>query len=330
MFDVITVGSSTSDIFLHPEDTSLVAPPGCAKNKTCHKSLICWNYGEKINVEEVHYDIGGSACNVAVGLSRLGFNTAIISALGKDLGAERVKNQFTKEKVSDSYLKTFSNFETSFSVIITYRGERTILVYHGLRDYSKLNIPKNLSTKWLYVGPLGNNYGPLYNKIISLVSQKNIHLALNPGVIQLNDLDHSLKSILRVTKILFLNKEEAIDLVRPTNILEAKDLLIKVLELGPEVVVITDGKNGAMAGTKKEFWQISSLKVDVRDSTGAGDAFSSGFLASYINNQNIKESLKWGIINSTSVIENIGAQAGLMKMAKLKRDLIASPKLYSL
>lgn len=330
MFDVVTVGHSTSDIFLHPEDTSLVRSPSCAPDKVCHKSLICWNYGEKINIEDVHYDIGGSACNVAVGMSRLGFKTALITALGKDSDAERIEDKLLSEKVANNFLKKFSDCKTSFSVIITYRGERTILVHHGLSDYSKLNIPKNLSTKWLYVGPLGNNYGPLYSKIVGLVSQKNICLALNPGVIQLEDLDHSLKSILRVTKILFLNKEEAINLVRPQNVLESKDLLIKTLQLGPEVVVITDGKNGAIAGTQKEVWQISSLETDARDSTGAGDAFSSGFLASYINTQDVKESLKWGIINSTSVIEHIGAQSGLLKMSKLKHDLVAAPNLYKL
>lgn len=330
MYDVITIGDGTNDIFLKPHEASLVNSPECPQKGACDKSLICWDLGEKIIVDSVFYDVGGSACNVAVGLSRLGLKTAIICALGKDMGGERVEKKLAKEKVSREHIKILRDIETSFSVIINYKSDRTILVYHGLEDYSRLIIPNSVKTKWFYTGPLGKNYESVYNKLTSLISEKNISLAFNPGAIQIRDNSTKLKSLLRISKVLFLNREEAQDLLKIPKIPEVKDLLIKLKELGPEIVVITDGKNGAYAAEQNEYWYIPALKTDVLDSTGAGDAFSAGFLACYINKGNVKDALKWGIINSTSAIEKLGAQTGSLKSSQLKKDLVAAPNLYKL
>lgn len=330
MYDVITIGDGTNDIFLKPHEASLIDSPECPERGVCDRSLICWNFGEKITVDKVYYDVGGSACNVAVGLSRLGLKTALICALGSDSVGEKVKKKLAKEKIPQQYLKILKNIETSFSVIINYQGERTILVYHGLRDYSRLTIPRSIRTKWLYLGPLGKNYQSLYQQAISLASEKNISLALNPGVIQIKDKDILLKSILRVTKILFLNREETIDLLKIPGLPRTKDLLVKLKSLGPEVVVITDGKNGAYATEGINYFHLPAGHAQKIDSTGAGDAFSAGFLASYFKEENISEALRWGIINSTAVIEEIGAQTGLLRLGQLQKDLLASPAIYKL
>ena len=329
-YDAITIGDATNDIFMKPHEASLIASPQCPPQGVCDLSMICWGFGEKITVDEIYYDVGGSACNVAVGLSRLGYQTGIITALGDDLFAQRIQQQLKKEKVFSNYIKILKNIDTSFSVIITYRGERTILVYHGLDDYSRLSIPRSLKTKWLYIGPLGNNYQPLYQRIISLVSERTISLALNPGAIQIKDNDPSLQSLLRVTKVLFLNKEEAINLLRMPGLPQIKELLIKLKDLGPKIVVVTDGKHGAYAVEENNFYHIPIFSVQKIDVTGAGDAFSSGFLASYIKEERIEKALCWGVINSAWVVKYRGAQSGLLKLSRLRKNLSTAPKIYKI
>lgn len=330
MYDIITIGDCANDVFLKPHEASVSRSQSCphmGKRNGC-TPLLCLNFGEKIVVDEVHYDIGGSACNVAVGTSRLGNNTAIFGSIGEDLAGERVIARLESENISQNYLKKYKNSETSFSTIITYKGERTILVYHGLKDYAKLKLPHSIKAKWLYISPLGNGYQNIYKKTIAIASERNVKVVINPGIIQIKGQDSSFKSLLRVTEILFVNREEALELIKAPGFLKEKELLQKVSNLGPKIVVITDGKNGAYATDGQLFLGIKSLNIESIDSTGAGDAFSSGFLSAYLQQKELDDCLKWGIINSVSVIEKIGAQTGLLNLENLHKDLKAAPGIY--
>ncbi len=326
MFDLITIGDGTNDIFLRPHEASLVDAPSCPKGGVCQKHLICWNYGEKILIDSVLNDVGGSACNVAVGLSRLGIKSAMISALGPDNAGEKVMARLVQEGVDASSIKINAKIQTSFSVIINYKTDRTILVYHGLEDYSKLPIGKKLNSSWAYISPLGNNYQSVYKKLITLASEKNLNIALNPGSRQIQEMDPIFKSLLRVSKILFLNKEEAEQIINPnTNQNLEKVLLERLKDLGPEIVVMTDGPQGAYLFDGKNYLKIKAIRSEVTDSTGAGDAFASGFLASFIKNNDCYEALRWGIVNSAFTLEKIGGQTGLLTESKIKKNLKFAP-----
>jgi sugar/nucleoside kinase (ribokinase family) len=318
MFDVVTIGDSIQDIFLVPRKEEFIKPN---LQKKADEPLLCFGRGEKIVVEEVFYDIGGSACNVAVGLSRIGLNSAIISAVGDDQKAVKIEKKLAVEKVSLEYFKKIKKIETSFSIILLYEKERTILVYRGLKDYSKLKIASNLKTNWLYVGPLGFNFESIYHQVISCVCEKNIKLAINPGNLQIEKDKEVLNSILNVASILFLNREEAQEILKMPKYALPKDLLINLHKLGPEIVVMTDGKKGAYCYDGTTCWQGDPFPAQRVEVTGAGDAFASGFLAGIINNIDTKESLKWGLVDSASVVGKIGAQTNLLTKSKIIKDL---------
>lgn len=323
MFDIITIGDAINDLFITPDEIK-TAKNGFGKDN------LCFEHGSKISINEVHRDIGGSACNVAVGMSRLGYKSAIIGATGKDIESEKIIARLELENVDTKNLKAFLKNQTNFSVIIVYKGERTVLVYRGLKDYSLLKIPKNPKTKWIYLGPVANSFVPNYKELIRLASEKNINIAINPGHRQIMEGREELKKLLYVSKVLILNKEEVIDLTKLTHFASEKELLRRLKSYGPEVVIITDGKNGAFANDDENFYGISAQKTEVFDSTGAGDAFSSGFLASYIKNKDIKEALKWGISNSTSVIQDYGAQKNLLSDSEIENLAATSPDVYNL
>lgn len=321
MFDILAVGDVLSDIFIQPEELFLFCP--FRQKRPCPEPVLCLTYGEKINIKEVHFEIGGSAANLAVGLSRLGLKVALSGAIGRDLWGEEIERRLKKEKVSLKLLK-MKDIKTGFSIILNFKGERTILVYHSLSDYSQLFLPSNLKIPWLYLGPLGLGFEKLYLKATSLGSTKNVHLALNPGLIQIRE-RKALEGVLRVTTVLFLNKEEAEELAALPKKAEIKDLLSLLKKLGPEIVIITDGGEGAFAFDGKEYLHISPYQAKKLETTGAGDAFSSGVIGGLIKKGDLKEGLRWGVINSASVIEKIGAQPGLLSQAQIEKRLKKAP-----
>jgi ribokinase len=323
MYDIVTIGDVVSDLFIKPKELKIMCPAGRLKERTCFEPVICLRFGDKIPIEDIHYDIGGSAANVAMGLRKQGFRVGLIASIGKDPEGEKIFSKLQNSGLSTDLVMRMKDIKTNFSVIFSYKGERTILVYRGLSDYSLLKLPLNLKTKWVFVGPLGDGYEKLYNQIASLVAIKNIKLALNPGTIQLSK--GGLKEILRVTEILFVNKEEAEKILNVRSPAQAKELLIGLFKMGPKIVFITDGSEGAYSFDGKQYLKISAYQAEREEVTGAGDAFASGVLGALILNKDIKEALSWGIVNSASVIEKIGAQKGLLSIRQIENNLKKAP-----
>jgi sugar/nucleoside kinase (ribokinase family) len=125
--------------------------------------------------------------------------------------------------------------------------------------------------------------------------------------------------------VLFLNREEAIKFVDFPIRPRLEEVMVKLQGYGPRMVVVTDGSAGASVYDGKDFYYIDSKKLQVVDSTGAGDAFAVGFLArlmrddwrSDISPDSVHEALKWGIENSVSVIKSIGGQKGLLNKTEI-------------
>lgn len=322
-FDVVTIGDCINDRFieLHEVKTS--------RTKFGEVNL-CFEHGEKISVDETYEDVGGSACNVAVSLSRLGFKSGIVSAVGGDGETDKIIDRLNSENVDIKFIKSFPKNKTNFSIIIVYKAERTVFVYRGLKDYSQIKIPKILRTKWIYLGPVANSFEPNYKDLICLASEKNINLTVNPGHRQIVDGRPALVKLLYVTNILILNKEEAIDLTKMNKLVSIKELLRRLKGLGPKIVIITDGVNGAYLTNGEEYIGIKSTELNAVDSTGSGDAFSSGFLASYIKNDDVKQAMKWGIMTSGEVVKDFGAQTKLPTFEKLTELEKDSPSIYNL
>jgi len=324
MYDVITIGDAMKDIFVFPSIDEMEKPIEGGKispkdkDASRHTKFLVFGYGDKITISDIHYDVGGTACNVAAGLAKLGLKTSIITTLGKDNEAQEILEKLRRVGVNTSNIKINKEKKTSFSVIISYKGERSILVFHsfGPEDFI---IPKELETGWIYLGPVGEGYKSLYSKITSSAAEKNIKVALNPGAVQIHDGLISFGGLLRVTKILFVNKEEGQKLAGISGVSTPREIIEKLLAAGPEIVVITDGKEGAYAATEEEFFKVGAYPANKVESTGAGDAFASAFLFGIIKDEKIFDCLKWGVVNSASAIEKYGAQEGLLGITTIKR-----------
>lgn len=306
-FDAVCVGSAKIDIFLSiPQDSSYVH----LDKKTNSLSVA---YGQKIPVEDCPLMLGGNACNVAVGLSKLQIKTAIMAELGKDEFSQKIINGLTSENVNSDFLIQNPNSPSSFSVILSFQKERTLFGQHSKREHNFSF--ENLSTKLVYLTSLGTKWETAYQKTLEFVKKKNALLAFNPGTPQLKEGYKGIQEILKSTDILFLNKEEAEGILKNLYVSNnnIKNLLISLQKLGPKTVIITDGENGSFAVNEKgQFLTQAIIETSIVEKTGAGDAYASGFLAAILSNLPIQTSMKWGTLNASGAMSAIGSQNGLL------------------
>ncbi|OGH19583.1 MAG: hypothetical protein A3D74_01870 [Candidatus Levybacteria bacterium RIFCSPHIGHO2_02_FULL_37_13] len=321
-FDVVCVGNAKIDAFLTIHEASQHLRLNKETNELCIKS------GEKISVDKCDFLLGGNAANVAVGLSRLGLSPSICAEIGSDEFTQKIVNSLKKENVNTDLLKITIGQASSFSVIINFKSERTIFSEHVRRKHDF--VLDNITTKLVYLTSLGLEWENAYFKTVAFVKKSGCKLAFNPGTLQIEEGYKKIADVLSITDMLFVNKEEATKISNFQFLISnekddkeiIKELLIKLQKLGPKIVVITDGKNGAYAiDQDRKIYKKEADQSRIVERTGAGDAFSSGFISAMLHNLSINDAMHWGTANASSVIEQVGAQKGLLRIPQIKKKL---------
>ncbi|MFA5133220.1 MAG: carbohydrate kinase family protein [Patescibacteria group bacterium] len=309
-FDAIAIGDATLDTFLRIND-ALIVPSHDQENK-----MVCLPYADKILVQSLEQQIAGNAASNAIGSARLGLKSAFYSIVGNDDSGKKIIAAMKKEGVSTKYLKVDKKRPTNYTVAINYDGERTLLIYRLDRDYK---LPKLAKSNWIYYTAVGKNHINMESEIIAYVKSSGAKLAFNPGDYQLQRGAKALKGVLNNTTVLFVNKEEGKKLVGQY---EPLDLMLQLRALGPKIIVVTDGPNGAYAYDGEDAYHMRVFPVKLVEMTGAGDSFATGFMAAMYNDKDIFEALRWGTANSASVISYVGPQKGLLTKKGMK-DMLA-------
>ena len=305
-FDVVCVGNAKIDTFLTLHEASEHLRLIKETNELAIK------FGEKITVDKAELLLGGNAANVSVGISRLGLNTALVAEIGKDEFAQKIINTLSKENVDVSNIAQTEGQQSSFSTIINFRNERTIFSEHVRREHN-FNF-ENITTPWVYLTSLGNAWLDAYNKTVDFIKETKSSLAFNPGTLQIESGKNSIENVLSVTDLLFVNKEEGEKLLGyPQGQKSIEEIITNLQKFGPKIVVITDGRNGSFAIDEEgKILREEILETTVVEKTGAGDAYSSGFLGAILHKKSTREAMSWGNKNSASVIEKVGATSGLL------------------
>ncbi|HLF55098.1 MAG TPA: carbohydrate kinase family protein [Candidatus Nanoarchaeia archaeon] len=299
MYDVIVVGSASIDVFIASKSKDIEI-----EKNSSHED-VCLPIGAKILLNSLHTGPGGGGVNVSAAFARLGLKTALISKLGKDEHAELLKKFLKREKVA--FLGSSTKGKTGYSIIITkLRDNRTILTYKGNNDELKTTdfSWNKLKAKWLYLGTMLGQSHKTQCKIAKYAKKNGINILFNPSLYLAEKGEKYLKPILDACNILVLNKEEAQALTRTKA--EITTLLKKLQQKIP-LVVITDGPKGAYAYNGIKMHSMRPKKVRVIETTGAGDSFTSAFLAAIMHKQDLPTALKWGAAQASSVIQHYGA-----------------------
>ena len=320
MFDLVTIGHSTVDCFLKISEAE-VATSGDGDSR------LCLDFADKTPVEELSRAVGGNAPNAAVGCARLGLKVAIISWLGKDMEAELVLRALKDAGAELFWVLLSEQEKTDESVIINFQGERTILAYHFPRKYSLPTEPPK--TRWVYLTSAGEDFQGLHQEVLEYVGRVGAKLSYNPGMHEIAAGAAKNGPVLEKSTVLLLNSEEAGEMAGAGFVKfdeagrggQIGELAAKLQSLGPEVVVITDGANGAYAFDGEVFSHAPAVSTKLTEMTGAGDSFSAAFLAAYTQGKGLAECLQWGNANAASVISKVGSQVGLLTANEIKEKL---------
>lgn len=282
MFDLIAIGSVTKDYFILTDRGKIFKTP---KDKLAPEWLG-FELGEKISVQEIAESDGGVATNLSLGTKKLGLNSI-------PLGPAKPA--------------------TSVIVVDQKTGERVIF-YQKSSGAISLRPLRKKKTKYLSVSSLTGNWSREANDILAYAKENSAKLIVAPSTSMIRDGYKNLKRLLLQSEIIFLNKNEAIEIAfNEKNKTTSVSSLIKILhKLGPKIVCLTDGRRGAYCSDGQKIYHSPIKKVKTVDVTGAGDAFASGFLGIYIKGGTIEKALKMGILNSANVVRHVGTTKGLL------------------
>ncbi len=321
IYDVITVGEATIDAFMTINDSS--DKVHFDKNN----GELQFRHGEKINVERYDFQMGGNAANVAVGLTRLGLNAAPACEIGDDEFSIKIRNYLAKENVERVLVTQDKGRQSNFSVIINFQGDRTIFNEDLKRDH-KFNY-EEIAAKYVYLTSMGEDWVRAYEEAADFAKKNGGKIIFNPGTHQLRNHTETVHQIMKDAEILFVNKEEA-ELILFNHYSKKiddsetyiNDLCAELQKLGPQVVVLTNGRKGSyVLDSEGNFTSQDLYPGESVERTGAGDAFASGFLAATIYGKSIVDAMSWGAANSASVVEHVGAEAGLLTKLQIEEKL---------
>jgi ribokinase len=323
-FDFVSIGDITTDAFIRIQDARVT----CDVNH--EKCRISFAFGDKVPYEFVEeVKAVGNSANAAVSATRLGLKTAYIADIGDDHNGGECLATLTKNGVSTEFITVHKNMPTNYHYVLWFEDERTILIKQQNYPY-KLPVLEP-APRWIYLSSLSENSLPYHHEIAAyLKSHPETKLAFQPGTFQMKLGVQGLKDLYKLSKVFFCNVEEAHRILGTFEKLEIPVLLTKMRELGPEIVVITDGPKGAYAYDGAEGWFMPPYPdpKPPYERTGAGDAFASTFTAALALGKSIKEALMWGPINSMSVVQQVGAQKGLITREQLEKYLAEAPQNY--
>jgi sugar/nucleoside kinase (ribokinase family) len=319
-YDIITIGSATRDVFAKSKGFDIHQ----AKHVITGREQ-CVPLGSKVEIQELVFDTGGGATNTAVSFANLGMKTAVICRVGKDAAGEEVIKAMKEAGVDTRFVSFDQKEQTAYSIILlTPQGERTILVARGAsQNLNSSSIPwSDLKSQWLYLSSLGGNFN-LLQRLLKVAEKRKIKVAWNPGGQEIKMGFKKLEPLIKKVEVLMMNEEETFILFRSSSLSYPNlNKYLHLLRFLPkQAIAITQGPKGALAADKKEVLFAPALDFKPVNTTGAGDAFSAGFIAGLWKWNNLSLALRLGILNSNNVVRKMGAKNGLLKRMPSERTL---------
>lgn len=321
--DFLAIGDITTDAFIRLIDAQVHCK---VDTDACE---LCVRFADKIPYEsftEVH--AVGNSPNASVCVARLGLFAGLVSNLGDDINGDACLETLKKEKVDAKLVTAHKNAKTNYHFVLWYGAERTILVKHETYPYT---FPDFAPPRWLYLSSIGNGTEKYHDEIAAyLAKNPEVKFAFQPGTFQIALGTEKLCSLYARAEVLVCNKEEA-QRVLMGDFAGFAEALSGLHALGPKLVCITDGPAGAYFsdGVNNYFMPPYPNPKPPVERTGAGDAFAATFVSMLALGKTSLEALRLAPINSAYVVQDIGAQRGLLSREALEQYLTNAPREYA-
>lgn len=324
--DVLAIGDVVTDAFIKLFDER----EHTYENE--HGKFLSIPFGTKVPFDYAQVIEGvGNAANAAVSFARLGLNSGLISNVGGDQQGRDIINALHHNKVDSRFVHINPGKISNYHYVLWYKEERTILIKHEEYDYHWPRFRATDVPKWVYFSSISKNALDKYHDYVAEWLQENpeVKFAFQPGTFQLEAGAERLKALYARTEVLIVNREEAVQ-ITSGNYDDIHDLMTCLHGLGPKVVVLTDGPDGAYASDGQSRFKMPPYPDPAPpfERTGAGDAFASTFVAALIQGNNLEGALQWAPINSMNVVQHTGAQEGLLTEHAIGELLKKAPDWY--
>ena len=265
---------------------------------------------DTVKVDEIRTSNGGDCMNVAVGLSKLACRVGFSGRVGRDSFGESLKKVLERHGIDISGLTVDETAQTSAAVcLVSPGGERSFLYSGGANDrftVKHICAAQLEQSRIVYVGGVYLLPGlePDLPEFFRAAKKMGKITAMDVtwdtsgrwlSVIEpcLPYLDYFLPSI-----------SEARQIARTDD---SADIARFLLAKGVTNVVIKRGKDGCWAAGPDECFSFPAYETNVVDTTGAGDAFVSGFLAGVVRGKNLRECAALGSAAAAFCIGALGA-----------------------
>lgn len=322
--DFLAIGDIVTEPFIRLKEAEILG-------RDTDQPKLAMRWGDKIPYDHfVLLAAVGNASNAAVSASRLGLSSSLRAYVGTDPYGKQCLDVLAEEGVSTDYMVTETGKHTNYHYVLWYENDRTILVKHENFSYTVPVLSE--SPKWIYLSSLADNTLPYHQAIGELLqAHPTTKLAFQPGTFQMSLGIDALQSLYARTELYVVNKDEARRILK-TETHEIRELITGLHALGPKLVVITDNTAGAYASDGTQAWHVPMYPDDreAYERTGAGDAFASTLTSALALGKTFEEALLWAPINSMAVVQEVGAQKGLLTKTQIEEHLATAPASYKL
>lgn len=274
-------------------------------------------------VDKMELHSGGCAANTAICLSRLGIKTAVSGKVGMDGFGDFLVNKFKSEGLEVSGIRRDSVTNTSVTmVMVDEGGERSFIHYIGtnaaLRE-KDIDLDLFPDAKILHLGGfylMPGFDGEPASRVLKKAKEKGLFTSLDTCWDSQGRWLRLLEPCLEVTDIFLPSIEEA---KKISNEEEPEKIAEFFLKRGVQTVGLKMGEKGAFIASQDEAFSLSPFKVNVVDTTGAGDAFVAGFLAGKVFGDNLRDTARLACAAGAASVSAIGATDGVKSLEQVKK-----------
>lgn len=324
-FDILCIGDIVTDIFIKLLDDE------AHTYKNEQGEWLAIPFGTKLPFHHSETLIAvGNAANAAVSCARLGLNVAFDTNVGGDQAGRDMIAQLEKEGIDHSFVHVNPKEVSNLHFVLWYKEERTILINHQKFAYRWPHIRNYEIPRWVYFSSVSEDALDYHDEVSDWLDRHpDIKLAFQPGTFQMKAGVKRMQRLYARSEVMILNREEAV-LVTGGDYNNIHDLMDKFHAYGCKIVVITDGPAGAYASDGQNRYKMPLYPdpAPPYERTGAGDAYSSTLVAALAKGYDLEGALQWAPINSMSVVQKAGAQAGLLTERELEAWLRKAPDWY--
>lgn len=322
---MLTIGDIFTDAFIKlNDDTSKVTEDESGKK------WLSVEFGAKMPYDYVdNIPSVGPSPNAAVSFSRLGLDAGLMTYLGDDEVGKESLQYLNQQGVDTKTIEPEQGARSSYWYVLRRGADRTMLVKNEEYNYT-WNEPDQVPD-WIYLSQISPKAWNVHEKLLDYLDKNpEVKLAFQPGTSHFSWGVDKLRQIYRRSHIVIMNREEAVE-VTGASYDSLRDITSAFHELGPKIVVVTDGPNGSYASYDDKLVMVPNYPdpAPAYDRTGAGDAFASTIVAALAMGEPMDTAMTWAPINSAYVVQHIGAQAGLLHHDDLQAYLAEAPDWYT-